>query len=60
MKKLTALFALAFLAGCMSAPPPVKIARHILGRNAMKEARQKITGDDQHATPDSADPAEND
>lgn len=32
------------LSGCMAAPPPVKIASHLIGRNVVKEAAGEISG----------------
>jgi starvation-inducible outer membrane lipoprotein len=44
MKTLLILLSAIVLTGCMAAPPPVKIASHLLGRSAVKEAAGEITG----------------
>lgn len=56
MKKITTLLAVAFLAGCMAAPPPVKIASHVLGRTVFKNAREKLTGNDGDPSTDTVTP----
>ena len=43
MKHAALLLAIAFVTGC-AAPPPVKIASKLLGRNVVKEARNELTG----------------
>ena len=50
MKKLTVLLALAFLAGC-AAPPPVRIARSILGRTAGKKLKDEYQQNHPAASP---------
>ena len=43
MKNAALILVVAFLTGC-AAPPPVKIASKLLGRNVVKEARNELTG----------------
>ena len=45
MKHIILALAAVFLAGC-AAPPPVKIASKLLGRNVMSEAKDKVFGSD--------------
>ena len=42
MKYIVLALAAAFLAGCAAAPPPVKIASKLLGRNVMHQAKDQI------------------
>jgi len=42
MKHIALVLAAAFLAGCAAAPPPVKIASKLLGRNVMHEAKDQM------------------
>jgi len=42
MKHITLVLAATFLAGCAAAPPPVKIASKLLGRNVMHEAKDQM------------------
>jgi hypothetical protein len=51
MKNAALILAIAFLTGC-AAPPPVKIASKLLGRTAVKEARNELTGSDDAQTTD--------
>lgn len=44
MKTLLILLSAIVISGCMAAPPPVKIASHLIGRNVVKEAAGEITG----------------
>ena len=43
MKQIALLLLATFLAGC-AAPPPVKIASKLLGRNVLHEAKDEISG----------------
>lgn len=49
MKQLTLAVLAAFLAGC-AAPPPVKIASKLLGRNVLQKAKNEAFDSD--TTPD--------
>jgi len=40
MKKAACMLAIAFLAGC-AAPPPVKIASHLIGRGLLKKTKDE-------------------
>ena len=42
MKYIVLALAAAFLAGCAAAPPPVKVASKLLGRNVMHEAKDQM------------------
>ena len=42
MKHIALVLAAIFLAGCAAAPPPVKIASKLLGRNVMHEAKDQM------------------
>jgi hypothetical protein len=46
MKHIILVLAAIFLAGCAAAPPPVKIASKLLGRNVMSEAKDQIFDSD--------------
>jgi hypothetical protein len=46
MKHIILVLAAIFLAGCAAAPPPVKIASKLLGRNVMHEAKDQIFDSD--------------
>ena len=43
MKHIALALATAFLAGC-AAPPPVKIASKLIGRNVLHEAKDELSG----------------
>jgi hypothetical protein len=45
MKHIALILAATFLAGC-AAPPPVKIASKLLGRNVMQQAKNNIFDSD--------------
>ena len=45
MKKAACILAIAFLAGC-AAPPPVKIASHLIGRGLLKKAKDETQTSD--------------
>ena len=49
MKHLVLALVAVSLAGCAAAPPPVKIASHLIGRNVLHEAKDEVfnTNDDQ-------------
>ncbi len=51
MENAALILAIAFVTGC-AAPPPVKIASKLLGRTAVKEARNELTGSDDTRTID--------
>jgi hypothetical protein len=51
VKHLAIALVAAFLTGC-AAPPPVKIASKLLGRSAVKEARNELTNSDNTQTLD--------
>ena len=42
MKYIVLALAAVFLAGCAAAPPPVKIASHLLGRNVLQQAKDEV------------------
>jgi len=42
MKYIVLALAAAFLVGCAAAPPPVKVASKLLGRNVMHEAKDQM------------------
>lgn len=42
MKYIILALAAAFLVGCAAAPPPVKVASKLLGRNVMHEAKDQV------------------
>lgn len=46
MKHIILVLAALFLAGCAAAPPPVKIASKLLGRNVMSEAKDQMFDSD--------------
>lgn len=46
MKRIVLALAAVFLAGCAAAPPPVKIASKLLGRNVMSEAKDQLFDSD--------------
>ena len=46
MKHIVLALSAVFLAGCAAAPPPVKIASKLLGRNVMSEAKDQIFDSD--------------
>ena len=51
MKKAACILAIAFLTGC-AAPPPVKIASHLIGRSLLKKAKDETqTSDAAQSTP---------
>ncbi len=52
MKYIILAVAAAFLAGCAAAPPPVKIASKLLGRNVLHQAKDEVfnSDNDQDAT----------
>lgn len=45
MKKAAYILAIAFLTSC-AAPPPVKIASHLIGRGLLKKAKDKTQTSD--------------
>lgn len=45
MKHIPIILALAFLTGC-AAPPPVKIASKLIGRNVLHEAKDEVFDSD--------------
>jgi hypothetical protein len=45
MKKAACILAIAFLTGC-AAPPPVKIASHLIGRSLLKKAKDETQTSD--------------
>ena len=45
MKKAACMLPIAFLAGC-AAPPPVKIASHLIGRGLLKKAKDEAQTSD--------------
>jgi hypothetical protein len=45
MKKAACMLAIAFLAGC-AAPPPVKIASHLMSRGLLKKGKDKTQTSD--------------
>jgi len=51
MKHIVLALAAVFLAGCAAAPPPVKIASKLLGRNVMSEAKDQMFGSDNDQDP---------
>ena len=46
MKHIALALAAVFLAGCAAAPPPVKIASRLLGRNVLHEAKDQVFNSD--------------
>lgn len=46
MKHLSLTLAVVFLAGCAAAPPPVKIASHLLGRQVLHQAKDEVFNSD--------------
>ncbi len=46
MKHIVLALAAVFLAGCAAAPPPVKIASHLLGRNVLQQAKDEVFNSD--------------
>lgn len=46
MKHIILALAAVFLAGCAAAPPPVKIASKLLGRNVLHEAKDQMFSSD--------------
>ena len=45
MKKTVFVLAVAFVTGC-AAPPPVKIASHLIGRGLLKKANDEVQTSD--------------
>jgi uncharacterized lipoprotein YajG len=45
MKHIAIVLAATFLAGC-AAPPPVKIASKLLGRNVLQQAKNEVFDSD--------------
>ena len=52
MKYLALALAAAFLGGCAAAPPPVKIASRLLGRNVLHEAKDQVFNSDSNQASD--------
>ncbi len=52
MKHIVLALAAIFLAGCAAAPPPVKIASRLLGRNVMSEAKDQVFNSDNNQASD--------
>jgi len=52
MKYLALALAAAFLGGCAAAPPPVKIASRLLGRNVLHEAKNQVFNSDSNQASD--------
>jgi len=52
MKYLALALAAAFIAGCAAAPPPVKIASRLLGRNVLHEAKDQVLNSDSNQAND--------
>lgn len=50
MRNAALFVAIAFIAGCAAAPPPVKIASRLLGRNVLHQAKDQVTGSDETQT----------
>ena len=46
MKHIALALAAVFLAGCAAAPPPVKIASRLLGRNVLHQAKNELINSD--------------
>ena len=46
MKYATLLLAVAFITGCAAAPPPVRIASHLIERNVLHKAKDRLTDSD--------------
>ena len=46
MKHIALLVLATFLAGCAAAPPPVKVASKLLGRNVLHEAKDEVFNTD--------------
>jgi hypothetical protein len=46
MKHIILALAAVFLAGCAAAPPPVKIASKLLGRNVLQQAKNNVFDSD--------------
>jgi hypothetical protein len=53
MKHIAIILAATFLTGC-AAPPPVKIASKLLGRNVLQQAKNEVfdSDNDQDIDPD--------
>jgi|SanBayMetagenome_1026888.scaffolds.fasta_scaffold00995_3 hypothetical protein len=57
MKYIVLALAAVFLAGCAAAPPPVKIASHLLGRNVLQQAKDEVfNADSNQATSQNNNP----
>jgi len=52
MKHIIFALAAVFLAGCAAAPPPVKIASRLLGRNVLHEAKDQVFDSDSNQASD--------
>ena len=52
MKHIVLALAAVILAGCAAAPPPVKIASHLIGRNVMHEAKDQMFDSDNNQVND--------
>ena len=52
MKHIALALAAVFLAGCAAAPPPVKIASRLLGRNVLHQAKNELINSDSNQVSD--------
>lgn len=55
MKYIVLALAAAFLAGCAAAPPPVKVASHLIGRNVLHQAKDQVFDSDSNQVNDQDD-----